>query len=538
MIFIFSQKYNTPFSLFRIFCNLVPTESKQCSKVITMTADQNAAGSLSQSLRKRIYRNLHHRACILVLGPGLATTDTDENLLQGFAVKLAAELDDEGIEYDESHRHDLPYIGTRWLRGVPNVQESDLRYEFKDFCADRLDEIPRVYSELAQLPFFLVVNTAPDDYMHRAFEAAGKKSQLLFYNYLRNQTPLIPEMNEQNPLVYNLFGYYTKPESLVITKEDQMQFINNLLQSHSTLPNEMMRHFDNEKTYLFLGFDVQTWHLPLLFRSLGLRENNASSFYLNEPSTENRRLRHFYSDSFKFKFIDEDPLAFAKTLRRGYTEWAAGESQAQPTETDRMGYIAKPQPGADGKVKLLVMTASPKDAQALELNREFNALEDAHLRAELRSQFSLRPVLDVQKKKMLDILLKQKPQIIHFSGHGSGSQGLLFYGDNGHSDLVRGEDLALLFRQFNDIISCVVLNACYSEVQAKAIAQFIPNVIGTDSAIGDETAIVFAESFYNALFAGETYEKAYLMAMAQVGLHRFQGGKPVFYKEGKLMVNG
>lgn len=497
-------------------------------------ATDNNTNALSKSLWKRIYRNLHNKACILILGPGLATTDSDDLLLTGFAAKLVTELEDEGVEYDADSRHDLPYIGMRWLRGVPNVQESDLRYEFKDFCSDHLEEVPRVYRELAQLPFFLVINTAPDDYMHRAFEAVGKQSQLLHYNYLRNQTPLIPEITEQNPLVYNLFGYYTKPESLVITKEDQVNFINNLLQNHSTLPNELMQHFDNEKTYLFLGFDVNTWHLPLLFRSLGLKENNASSFYLNDKQLESQRLKHFFTDSFKFKFIDDNPLIFAKALRQGYTEWAADEGNATPTETDRIGYIAKPQPGADGKVKVLVMTASPKDAEALELNKEFNTLEDVHLRSEQRSHFSLRPVLDVQKKKMLDILLKQKPQIIHFSGHGSGSTGLLFYSDTGYSDMVRGEDLAQLFRQFNDMISCVVLNACYSEVQAQAIAQYIPNVIGTDNAIGDAVAIAFSESFYNALFSGESYEKAYQMAMAQIGLHQFpEGGRPVFYKEGK-----
>lgn len=491
---------------------------------------------MSKALWKRIYRNLHNKSCILILGPGLATNDNDENLMSGFSERLIKDLEEEEVAYDKAARNDLPYIGVRWLKGIPNVNENDLRYEFKDYCEDNLGAVPKVYRELAQLPFFLVINTSPDDYMHRAFESAGKKSQLLHYNYLRNQSPLVPEMSAQNPLVYNLFGYYLKPESLVITKDDQMSFINGLLQNHATLPNEIMQHFDNEKTYIFLGFDMETWHLPLLFRSLRLKENNASSFYLNDQPLSGRKLKDFYTDSFKFNFIDDESVLFARMLREGYNEWAAGETAAAPVEADKIGYIAKPQPGADGKVKVLFMSSSPKDAAALELNKEFNNLEDTHLRATLRQQFSVRPVLDVQKRKMLDILLKQKPQIIHFSGHGSGSDGLLFFSESGYSDLVGGEELAQLFRQFNDMISCVVLNACYSETQAVAIAQYIPNVIGSNNAIGDDVAVVFSQGFYTALFEGESYESAFNKAMAQVGMHRFpEGGRPVFYKEGKKM---
>ncbi len=58
-------------------------------------------------------------------------------------------------------------------------------------------------------------------------------------------------------------------------------------------------------------------------------------------------------------------------------------------------------------------------------------------------------------------------------------------------------------------MECVLLNACYSEVQAKAIAQHIPYVIGMNQAIGDRAAIEFATSFYDALGAGESVDFAF-----------------------------
>ncbi|MEO1433115.1 MAG: hypothetical protein AAFV71_29430 [Cyanobacteria bacterium J06633_8] len=71
------------------------------------------------------------------------------------------------------------------------------------------------------------------------------------------------------------------------------------------------------------------------------------------------------------------------------------------------------------------------------------------------------------------------------------------------------EAIAKLFELFSDTIECVVLNACYSEVQGNAISRYIPYVIGMNQAIGDKAAIKFATGFYNAIGAGESVEFAY-----------------------------
>jgi len=65
---------------------------------------------------------------------------------------------------------------------------------------------------------------------------------------------------------------------------------------------------------------------------------------------------------------------------------------------------------------------------------------------------------------------------------------------------------------FSDKVECVVLNACYSEVQAKAISEYIPFVIGMKKAIGDSAAIEFAVAFYDALGAGRTIDFSYKLA--------------------------
>jgi hypothetical protein len=67
----------------------------------------------------------------------------------------------------------------------------------------------------------------------------------------------------------------------------------------------------------------------------------------------------------------------------------------------------------------------------------------------------------------------------------------------GQAKFVDAEALAGLFKLFADRVQCVILNACYSEVQAEAIARYIPYVIGMSEAIGDRAAIEFSVGFYD-----------------------------------------
>jgi len=69
----------------------------------------------------------------------------------------------------------------------------------------------------------------------------------------------------------------------------------------------------------------------------------------------------------------------------------------------------------------------------------------------------------------------------------------------------------------------VVLNACWSEPQARAIRQHIPFVIGTRAIIPDEVAVAFSTGFYKAIGAGKDVPFAYRM-----GLARIQAGEDDF----------
>jgi len=167
--------------------------------------------------------------------------------------------------------------------------------------------------------------------------------------------------------------------------------------------------------------------------------------------------------------------------------------------------------------KILILSANPTNTNKLRLDEEVREIEAGLERSRSRDQFQIISKWAVRPNDLRRALLDHKPEIVHFSGHGAGSQGLALENNSGQMQLVKTETLAGLFELF-DSIECVLLNACYSEVQAEAIYQHVDCVIGMNRAIGDRAAIEFAVGFYDALGADRSYEDAYKFGCLSIDL--------------------
>ncbi len=168
--------------------------------------------------------------------------------------------------------------------------------------------------------------------------------------------------------------------------------------------------------------------------------------------------------------------------------------------------------------KILILSANPKDTNKLRLDEEVREIQAALKRANNREQFEIVTEWAVRVDDLRRALLDHEPTIVHFCGHGAGSNGLALENNFGQVQLVSTESLAKLFKLFKNTVECVLLNACYSEAQAEAIYQHIDYVIGMNRAIGDRAAIEFAVGFYDALGAGRTYEDCFEIGCASVDL--------------------
>ncbi len=188
------------------------------------------------------------------------------------------------------------------------------------------------------------------------------------------------------------------------------------------------------------------------------------------------------------------------------------------------------------KVKVLFLASNPLNQSRLTLDEEIRAITAQIRSAEHRDALELVSGWAVRPDDLQQLLLQHKPQIVHFSGHGTGDAissvtpsssvtsgrdmtvsrvgnvgQLVLIGEGGHAQPMTKEALAHLFGVLRDDVRLVLLNACRSEVIAETLAEVIPCAIGMSGAITDAAAIAFATAFYRGLGFGRNIEEAFAL---------------------------
>ena len=172
-------------------------------------------------------------------------------------------------------------------------------------------------------------------------------------------------------------------------------------------------------------------------------------------------------------------------------------------------------------ITILFLSANPAQTDPLDLIKECNTInQKLRSSASGRDLFMLEQSHDISIKWLIEELLNYNPQILHFSGHGSEKSVLIFKNENtGQIEEVPQSALSEVFRVLGGKIDLVFLNACYSEKQARAIAEHVKCVIGISNAITDSAAIEFASTFYISLGFGKSVKAAFDLATVLLELY-------------------
>lgn len=169
------------------------------------------------------------------------------------------------------------------------------------------------------------------------------------------------------------------------------------------------------------------------------------------------------------------------------------------------------------KQKILFLAANPTDEARLQTDKEYKTIKDRIRGSSNRDSFEfLSPEFGVTVEDLIRVM-NQKPEIVHFSGHGS-LDGIVIANDQNETQLMPTSAIERLFEQHQENINLVVLNACYSAEQAKVISEFGIYVIGMNVAIEDNAAISFAGGLYIGLGEGKSVEKAFVDAMIVISI--------------------
>jgi hypothetical protein len=206
---------------------------------------------------------------------------------------------------------------------------------------------------------------------------------------------------------------------------------------------------------------------------------------------------------------------------------------------------------------LLFLGANASDTIHLRLGAELRDVQRALQITCVGEVFRLVAELAVRPSDLQSLLLMHAPNMLHFCGHGSdpsrgmtlghvmptgktsrefvpmedaplgmdASGGLVLEDEQGNAVAVRPDVLtALLAILKRDIpLRCVVLNACFTAFQARAIANHVDCVIATTREVDDNAAIAFSTAFYRAIAFGKSVASAFELGRIEVGLRGLPG---------------
>lgn len=103
---------------------------------------------------------------------------------------------------------------------------------------------------------------------------------------------------------------------------------------------------------------------------------------------------------------------------------------------------------------------------------------------------------------------ESRPRVIHFSGHGSDKDEIIFQDFTGNTKSVSKSAIVEKIVATSDDVQLVFFNTCYSAAQAEAVVEHVPAGIGMNTSIGDDAARVFAAQFYSAIEFGRSVGRA------------------------------
>jgi len=207
------------------------------------------------------------------------------------------------------------------------------------------------------------------------------------------------------------------------------------------------------------------------------------------------------------------------------------------------------------KHTILFLAANPLGTSETALGDEARAIQAELELAGHRDRFEFVTRWAVQPLDLLRELRKLKPTVVHFTGLRNRStidtspagdapyhdalggrdvetsepqqQGLFFRGPDNRPVFVPIAALEETFDAAGKSVQVIVLNACYSDPQAEALAAHVDCVVGMAGSVLDDAARSFAIGFYGGLGERESIAAAYKQGRAAIslaGLH--EGNRP------------
>lgn len=170
---------------------------------------------------------------------------------------------------------------------------------------------------LAELDFPLVITTNYDQLFENALAAAGKTPRVAVYTPELEQTTDYRDPTPESPVVFKIHGDIARPETIVLTDEDYIQFVLRMSNKDPYDPIPLtLKFYLTGWTTLFVGYSLLDYNLRLLFKTLRWKIDSANvpDMYSVDFRPDPLILDVWQSQRRYVKFIAQDVWSFVPSL--------------------------------------------------------------------------------------------------------------------------------------------------------------------------------------------------------------------------------
>ncbi|MGI9547556.1 MAG: toll/interleukin-1 receptor domain-containing protein [Flavobacteriaceae bacterium] len=240
---------------------------------------------MNKAMLDRIVSRINEGNCLVILGPRLLSSDgTSINTL----------LNDRLVENLGKRVNN--YSGDEFLSFNDKTRDNYIEDEVKKFF-DEL-EPNDLYQKIAEIPFSMVINTAPDQTLKKALEEKGLG--FVYGYYHKGQENKAPVKTETR-YVYNIFGDYTELDSMILTYKDLYEYLQSIM---GDIGQEIKKMLQDAKAVLFFGFSFDKWYFQLLLWLMEVEGKLLNSHDITEDNIKN-----IYAEEFDLEFFEENTAA-------------------------------------------------------------------------------------------------------------------------------------------------------------------------------------------------------------------------------------
>ena len=177
----------------------------------------------------------------------------------------------------------------------------------------------------------------------------------------------------------------------------------------------------------------------------------------------------------------------------------------------------------DPQLRMLLLAANPSDEESNRAASEQQAIQDAIREEGKKDKFNLHLITEVYVDRFAETLAAEQPHVVHFSGHGTEDDYLLFVRkDSETSQPVSLATLQMVFQtlieQLHVPIQLVVINACSSIDIARALSRWVPFTVGMNGKIPVSAAIAFGVGLYRGIAMGKSIHEAVELGRLKIAM--------------------